>query len=148
MNKSFITIKIGEYLFGIDLIHVREVNRFIDITPVALAPEFVAGLMNLRGQIVTVIDPGIKLHMEKRKVSKTSRCVILKTNTEDSTITLKDILGILVDSIGDIFTVNDSEIEPSPPNVGEIDEQLISGIAKLDNELLIILKLEALLQAA
>jgi purine-binding chemotaxis protein CheW len=148
MNKSFITINIGEYLFGIDLKHVREVNRFLDITPVALAPEFVSGLMNLRGQIVTVIDPGIKLHMEKRKVSKTSRCVILKTVSEDATITIKDILGILVDSIGDIFTVNDSEIEPSPPNVGEIDEQLISGIVKLDNELLIILKLEALLQAA
>lgn len=148
MNRSFITIKIGEYLFGIDLRHVREVNRFLDITPVALAPEFVSGLMNLRGQIVTVIDPGIKLHMEKRKVSKTSRCVILKTATEDASITLKDILGVLVDSIGDIFTVNDSEIEPSPPNVGEIDEQLISGIVKLDDDLLIILKLDALLQAA
>jgi purine-binding chemotaxis protein CheW len=148
MNRSFITIKIGEYLFGIDLKHVREVNRFLDITPVALAPEFVAGLMNLRGQIVTVIDPGIKLHLEKRKISKTSRCVILKTATEDATISLKDILGILVDSIGDIFTVNNSEIEPSPPNVGEIDEQLISGIVKLENELLIILKMEALLQAA
>jgi purine-binding chemotaxis protein CheW len=127
---------------------VREVNRFLDITPVALAPEFVAGLMNLRGQIVTVIDPGIKLNMEKRKVSKTSRCVILKSSTEDATITLKDILGILVDSIGDIFTVNNSEIEPSPPNIGEIDEELISGIVKLENDLLIILKLEALLQAA
>lgn len=148
MNRSFITIKIGEYLFGIDLQHVREVNRFLDITPVALAPEFVAGLMNLRGQIVTVIDPGIKLHMEKRKISKTSRCVILKTATEDATISLKDILGILVDSIGDIYTVNNSEIEPSPPNVGEIDEQLISGIVKLENELLIILKMETLLQAA
>jgi purine-binding chemotaxis protein CheW len=148
MNKSFITIKIGEYLFGIDLQHVREVNRFLDITPVALAPEFVAGLMNLRGQIVTVIDPGIKLNMEKRKISKTSRCVILKTATEDATTSLKDILGILVDSIGDIFTVNNSEIEPSPPNVGEIDEQLISGIVKLEDELLIILKMETLLQAA
>ncbi len=148
MNRSFITIKIGEYFFGIDLKHVREVNRFLDITPVALAPEFVAGLMNLRGQIVTVIDPGIKLNLEKRKVSKTSRCVILKTATEDATISLKDILGILVDSIGDIFTVNNSEIEPSPPNIGEIDEELISGIVKLENELLIILKLEALLQAA
>jgi purine-binding chemotaxis protein CheW len=148
MNRSFITIKIGEYLFGIDLKHVREVNRFLDITPVALAPEFVAGLMNLRGQIVTVIDPGIKLHMEKRKISKSSRCVILKTATEDATISLKDILGILVDSIGDIFTVNNSEIEPSPPNVGEIDEQLISGVVKLENELLILLKMEALLQAA
>jgi purine-binding chemotaxis protein CheW len=148
MNSSFITIKIDEYLFGIDLKHVREVNRFLDITPVALAPEFVTGLMNLRGQIVTVIDPGIKLHMEKRAISKTSRCVILKTATEDATITLKDILGILVDSIGDIYTVDNSEIEPSPPNVGDIDEQLISGIVKLDNELLIILKLDAFLQAA
>ncbi|HEX2957568.1 MAG TPA: chemotaxis protein CheW [Chitinispirillaceae bacterium] len=148
MNRSFISIKIGEYLFGIDLKYVREVNHFLDITPVALAPDFVAGLMNLRGQIVTVIDPGIKLHMAKRNVSSTSRCVILKTATEDATISLKDILGILVDSIGDILTVDSSEIEPSPPNIGEIDEQLISGIVKLENELLIILKMETVLQAA
>jgi purine-binding chemotaxis protein CheW len=148
MNRSFITIRIGEYLFGIDLKHVREVNRFLDITPVALAPEFVAGLMNLRGQIVTVIDPGIKLQLEKRKISKSSRCVILKTASEDAASKLKDILGILVDSIGDIFTINSSDIESSPPNVGDIDVQLISGIVKLEQELLIILQMDSLLQAA
>jgi purine-binding chemotaxis protein CheW len=148
MNRSFITIRIGEYLFGIDLKHVREVNRFLDITPVALAPEFVSGLMNLRGQIVTVIDPGIKLQMEKRAVSHSSRCVILKTASEDESLALKDALGILVDSIGDIFTIENSEIESSPPNVGDIDVKLISGIVKLEQDLLIILQMDELLKAA
>lgn len=148
MNRSFITIRIGEYLFGIDLKHVREVNRYLDITPVALAPEFVSGLMNLRGQIVTVIDPGIKLQMGKRAISNSSRCVILKTAAEDPSVSQKDTLGILVDSIGDIFTICNSEIESSPPNIIDIDVKLISGIVKLEQELLIILQMQEFLKAA
>jgi purine-binding chemotaxis protein CheW len=145
MDKSFVTIKIAEYLFGIDISHVREVNRYIDVTPVALAPEMVTGLMNLRGQIVTIIDPGVKLQLNKRTVTKSSRCVVMKTIAEGSSLGLKDITGILVDTIGDIVTVDENSIEPSPPNVGDIDGHLIAGIVKLEQELLIVLKMDELL---
>jgi purine-binding chemotaxis protein CheW len=72
MNKSFITVKIDNYLFGIDVALVREVNRYIDISPVSLSPDFISGLMNLRGQIITVIDPGVRLNLGKRQLDSTT----------------------------------------------------------------------------
>ena len=150
MNKSFITLKIDQYLFGIDVVFVREVNRYIDISPVSLAPDFITGLMNLRGQIVTIIDPGVKLDLGKTEIKETSRCVVMKNGSEithsKTGIALNETVGILVDAVGDIIIVEEEAIEPLPPNLTEFDNDYISGVVKLDNELLLILKIDSLLK--
>ena len=150
MNKSYITIKIENYLFGIDVSYVREVNRYIDISPVSLAPDFITGLMNLRGQIITIIDPGVRLGFGKREVCKASRCVVIKTASELSnssmTTNLNETVGILVNAVGDIVIVDDETIENLPPNLSDLDNEYISGVVKLENDLLLILKIDTLLK--
>ena len=155
-QKQFASFYIGENLFGVDVRLIREINRSNDITPVDGAPEFVHGLLNLRGQIVTVIDVRSRMGLtEKNNVKEGRRCVVLKTsdelaakNADDTTIekTSRDLTALYVDSIGDMVTFEDNEIEPSPANMGEIEGRFIHRVVKLDKELMIILKVMELLQ--
>ena len=122
-EKKFSSFYLGESLFGIDILLVREINRSVDITPVDLVSESILGLINLRGQLVTIFDLGTQLGLGKTDISKSSRCVVLKTTDEISGYqqsqqisdsTSEDMVGFMVDRIGDIITVDSQNIEPPP----------------------------------
>ena len=154
--KQFASFYIGDNLFGIDVRLIREINRNIDITKVDSAPPFVRGLLNLRGQIVTVIDVALRMGLRDHLDEKSNcRCIVLKTAeeleakiSEDASIesTSRDIVALYVDAIGDMVTIEEKEIEPSPANMGEIEGKFISGIAKLEKELLTIVRVSELLR--
>ena len=154
--KQFASFHVNNNLFGIDIRLIREINRNVDITVVDSAPDFVRGLLNLRGQIVTVIDIGVRMGLrEKKDIQDNCRCIVLKTSeelsskrAEDASIedTSRDLVALYVDDIGDMVTIEEKEVEAPPANIGEIEGKFISGIAKLENELLIILKAGELLK--
>lgn len=135
-TKQFVTFTIDDDLLGIDVLMVREINRVLDITPVPKAPAYVRGLVNLRGQTVTVFDLGIRLGLPLRKISEESHNVVLKN----------DPVGLLVDSIGNIVRCNELEVEPPPANVSNIEGRFIEGVVKLNHELLVILNTEKILE--
>lgn len=148
-NRQFITFYLDHDLFGIDILLVREINRNLDITPVDLAPTYVRGLLNLRGQIVTVLDLGVRLELGMRKFKQSSSCIILKTTMElerghakeelEDT-TSPDLVGLLVDRIGDVVSVESSSIEPPPTHSHGVSGHYLSGVIKLDQRLLVTLK--------
>jgi purine-binding chemotaxis protein CheW len=145
MQKSFVIVKIDEYWFGIDVSAIREIIRSVEITPVALAPNYIAGLINLRGQVIPVIDPGVKLNTEEKENCSAKKCIIMKTINENPATGSREIMGLLVDSIGDIIIIDETEIEAAPPNVGDINTQYIEGIVKLEDKLLTLLKIKEFL---
>ena len=155
--KQFTSFRLGRHLFGLEVLLVREINQQMDITPVQHAPEHVRGLINLRGQIVTIFDLGIRLGLAERKISQHSHSIVLKTNDELNVVqkregrsdltTNEDTIGLLVDEIGDVVEVNDSEIDPPPANVGEIDGRFLSGVVKLERELMVVLDVSEVLAA-
>ena len=136
--RQFVTFRIDGHLLGLDVLLVREINRVLDITPVPRAPEFVRGLINLRGQIVTVFDLGVRLGLEPRSIDEETHNVILK----------RDAVGLLVDAIGDVAQSEAEEIEPPPANVGGIGAEFMEGVVKLENELLVVLSADRLLGQA
>jgi purine-binding chemotaxis protein CheW len=153
--QQLATFTIGEHLFGINVLLIREINPNTSFTPVDLAPEYIRGLMNLRGQIVTIIDPAVRLGMPQREITSASCCLVLKTtreveDREDGSQlageTVNDIVGLLVDSISDMVSANTREIESPPANIGDIDGRFMSGILKMENRLLIILKTSEVLK--
>ncbi len=157
MIRQYATFRLNEHLYGIDVLLVREINRHIDLTEVSPAPEFVRGLVNLRGQIVTIIDPGVRLGLGTRQMLDTSCSIVLKTRQETDRMvkegllaehTPKDTVGILVDSIDDMVLFDEQEIEAPPPNVNGVDGTYISGLIKLENQLLSLLRLDRLLSSA
>lgn len=147
--QQFATFVIDEHLFGINVLLVREVNPHTNFTPVDLAPDYVRGLMNLRGQIVTIIDPAVRLGIGKRDITPGSRCIVLKTareieEREDAADLVADVVndnvGLLVDAIGDMVSADTRYIEPPPANIGDIDGRFMAGVYKLDDKLMIVLR--------
>ena len=152
--KQYATFYLNSSYFGIDVLLVREVNQNIDITPVDGALSFVRGLLNLRGLIITVLDPGVQLGLGPRTIGEETRCVVLKTNSELEKIRASgtpvedasaDMVGLLVDRIGDMITIDEKEIESAPANVAGVDGRFLEGVVKLDGELLITLRIADLL---
>jgi len=153
-EKQFVTFYLGEDLFGINILLVREINRKIDITAVNLAPDYVRGMLNLRGQIVTVIDLGARLGTKDRPLSEAASCVVLKTTQELERshyaddlddFTSGDVVGLFVDRIGDVVTVNVDDIEAPRVHQSGIAGRFINGVIQLDEKLLITLKTSVIL---
>ena len=134
-NRQFVTFRIDNNLAGIDILKVREINRVLDITPVPHAPEYVLGLINLRGQTVTVFDLGVRLGLLPRDITPETHNLILK----------RDTVGLLVDDIGDVIEAEENEIRPPPANIGEINGEFVESVVKLDEEILMVLSSEKIL---
>jgi len=153
--KQFVTFTLNEKLYGIEILYVRELNQVAEITPVEHAPEYIRGMINLRGQIVTIFDIGSRFGMESRECSDTTYNIILKTNSElaavnqnedrDDLYSSDDIAGFLVDSFGDVVEMDDDCMEPPPANVSVQEKVFMSGVVKNDDLLFIVLNVNRLL---
>ena len=146
-EKQFCTFYLGEALFGIDILSVREINRHLEMTKVHKVEKHVRGLLNLRGQIVTILDLGVRLGIGETEVKKESRSIILKSdfaNGKDGVegAAVLGEVGLLVDRIGDVLTVDDSEIESPPANIGVVEGRFMDGVIKMNDDLLSILNIE------
>lgn len=153
-ERQFVTFTVGNDLFGIDILLVREINRNLDITQVSRAPDCLRGLLNLRGQIVTVLDLRERLGFEKSEETKSSCCIVLKTSQElerngvDSALvesTSSDAVGLFVDKIGDVISVNPQDIDTPKVHKSGLAKRFIEGVVKLDHCLLITLNIAAVL---
>lgn len=133
-TSQFCTFSLDQLLFGVDLKTVQEVIRELPMTPVPLAPNVVAGIMNLRGQLVTALDLRQQLEMEPSKSGVTPMNVVVRS--QDGAVSL------LVDQIGDVVEVNESSFERTPETLQGKIRTMILGVHKLDTRLLHVLDVE------
>jgi len=134
---QWVTFRLAEELYGINVMQVQEVLRVSEIAPVPGSPHYVLGIINLRGNVVTVIDTRIRLGLSTSEVTDSTRIVIIET--------AKHVVGILVDCVAEVVDVNSSEIE-SAPNVGSDESSnYIQGVVSQEKELLILVDLNKLL---
>ncbi len=156
MTRQIATFHLGETLMGIDILMVKEINRQVNISPIPDAPPQLRGLMNLRGRVVTVIDLNVCLNRSPTGNIDAARLLILKTREdiqdfvadgqlEDMAVG-EDIVGFVIDRMDDVATVEEDEILPPPPNVADIGEDLIRGVIKRGNRLIILLDVAAVLE--
>jgi purine-binding chemotaxis protein CheW len=150
--EQYTTFFSGEALYGISILAVREINPHLEITEVPLAASYISGLVNLRGQVVTVIDLGEKLGIGKQGTGHETHLMIIKTNAELSDIargsgikTSDDPVGLLVGQIGDVVAAEAAEIEPPPANMEIKDTRYVRGVVKLEDSLLTLLNLDQIL---
>jgi purine-binding chemotaxis protein CheW len=134
---QWVTFRLDEEIYGINVMQVQEVLRVSEIAPVPGAPEYVLGIINLRGNVVTVIDTRERLGLSSKEVDDSTRIVIIEAD--------KQVVGILVDSVAEVVDLRMSEVE-SAPNVGNDESsKYIQGVASHDDELLILVDLNKLL---
>lgn len=146
-TKTFVTFKMNDELFGIDILSIREINRQMDATYVPQAPSFIHGLINLRGQIVTLMDLKRRLGLGNIEVTPETHTIIL--NNEDAATSGRseaDRVGVLVDEICDIIAVEESQLESPPANIGELDGSYLNQVVKMDDLVVAVLNVDKVLE--
>jgi purine-binding chemotaxis protein CheW len=139
-EQQFATFWLAGYLFGIEVVKVQEVLRYQRMTAVPLAPPEIAGLINLRGQIVTALDLRRRLDLPDRPDDKLPMNVVVRTD--------EGSLALLVDEIGDVMEVGDDSFERPPETLRGPAHDLIRGSYKLDDRLLLVLDTERVVALA
>ena len=133
----WVSFRLDEETYAINVMQVQEVLRVTEIAPVPGAPDYVLGIINLRGNVVTVIDARKRFGLMSREPDDASRIVIIEANGQ--------VVGILVDSVAEVVDLAMSEIE-SAPNVGNDESsKYIQGVASREGELIILVDLNKLL---
>lgn len=125
--------------FGVDILKVQEIIRTVDITRVPKSPEFVEGVINLRGKIVPVIDLRKRFGMPRKEMDNETRIIVVEL--------VDKVVGFLVDKVKEVIRVEKSVIEPPPELTTNINSNYITGVAKLQDRLLILLDLNKVLSS-
>lgn len=134
---QLVSFTIGEEEFGVDILKVQEINRVVDITSVPHTPEYVDGVINLRGKVIPIIDLRRRFGMERKEKDKNTRNIIVELD--------HTVIGFVVDSVNEVLRIQKSVAEPPPPIIAGIEADYITAIAKVDNRLLILLDLDRVL---
>jgi len=129
--QQYCTFIVDNLFFGVEVLRVQEVIKYQDMTQIPLAPSTIKGLINLRGQIVTAIDLRQRLEMPERAEGQEPMNVVIRT--DDGTVSL------LVDEIGDVWELTDDTLEPPPPTIHGVAKELVIGVHKLEDQLLLVL---------
>ncbi|OHD15563.1 MAG: chemotaxis protein CheW [Spirochaetes bacterium GWD1_27_9] len=134
-TMSLVTFKISSELYGINIMEVREIIRYTEITPIPNSPEFVDGVITLRGEIIPIVDLGKRFHFEPITFTEDEELLrgIIVITVEDMTI------GILIDQINRVIQINTNQIQPPPQMISGIGSEYIQGVVKLEDNLLVIL---------
>ncbi|TCS39940.1 chemotaxis protein CheW [Reinekea marinisedimentorum] len=134
---QWVTFRLENETYGINVMQVREVLRYSEIAPVPGAPSYVIGIINLRGNVVTVVDTRERFGLPTSDITDNTRIVILETENQ--------VVGILVDAVAEVVYLRQSEIEVAP-NVGnEENARYIQGVSHKNDELLILIEIKNLL---
>ena len=134
---QLVTFRLKDETYGINVMQVQEVLRVSEIAPVPGAPAYVLGIINLRGNVVTVIDTRIRFGLNSTEPDDTSRIVIIESDQQ--------VVGILVDSVAEVIELQQSDIDSAPSIGSEDSARYIQGVASRDEDLLIVVDLNKLL---
>lgn len=127
-TKQFATFYISDRLYGIDVMQVQEVTQTLSLTPIRMAPPFVRGLINLRGQIATAIGMRELFGLADEKNNAAQASVVCKVNG--------GLISLLVDRIGDVIEVSEDSFESTPDLIEEDIRKIMRGVYKTDGEIL------------
>ena len=134
---QLVSFTIGEEEFGVDILKVQEINRMPEVTRVPNAPEYVDGVINLRGKVIPIIDLRRRFGLERKEKDKNTRIVVVELSGK--------IVGFVVDAVNEVLRIPRSVTEPPPSAAAGTNSEFITAVGKLDDRLLTLLDLEKVL---
>jgi purine-binding chemotaxis protein CheW len=137
MENQIVVFELDKEQYGVNIAIVEAIIKMQAITKLPHAPSFVEGVINLRGKVLPVIDLRSRFNLPSQPADKESRIVVVSMAGAE--------IGIVVDGVSEVLTIQDSDVEPTPRLVTTVDSEFITGIAKLDGRLVILLDLGAVL---
>lgn len=137
-EDQYLTFKLEDEMFAVGILNIREIIEYGDLTSVPMMPDFVRGVINLRGQVVPVIDLQVRFGREHSTVGKRSCIVIVEVEFEAE----HHVIGIMVDAVSEVLNISDSDIERAPAFGARLRTEFISGMGKINGEFVIILDVD------
>ncbi len=139
-NNEFLTFTLGKEEYGLDILKVQEIRGYDAVTTIANTPDFIKGVINLRGTIVPIVDLRIKFNMSTIEYDQFTVVIILNLG--------KRIVGIVVDSVSDVLTLTQDQIHPAPNLSAALDTRYIIGLGTVSEHMLILVDIEKLMSSA
>ncbi|HEY8519031.1 MAG TPA: chemotaxis protein CheW [Gammaproteobacteria bacterium] len=136
-HRELLVFRLGDEEYGIDILSVQEIRRYEAVTRIVNTPEFIKGVINMRGTIVPIVDLRIKFKLEKVVYDDFTVVVIL--NVADR------VVGIVVDAVSDVIAVDDESLRPAPQFAGHVDDDYLDGLATVDQRMIIVVNIESLI---
>ncbi len=135
VSKQFLTFRIGNENYGLELSQTREIIEYSGITEVPLMPNFLRGVINLRGEVVPVIDLAVRLGRKSIEVQRRTCIIVVELTNNDQ----HHVLGLLADAVSEVIEMDDENIEDAPSFGANIRAEFIQGIAKQGGEFVVLL---------
>ena len=137
-TRQYLTFNLGEESFALDVAHVREILEFTTVTKIPQTPEFMRGVINLRGSVVPVMDMRVKFNLSMVEKTVDTCIIVVEVSLGEETT----ILGALVDSVQEVFELEPDQIEPAPKIGTGFKTEFIKGMGKRDDRFIIILDID------
>ena len=138
-SRELLTFTLGSEEYGIDILKVQEIRGYDAVTTIANAPEFIKGVINLRGIIVPIVDLRIKFHLGRVEYDQFTVVIILNVASR--------VVGIVVDGVSDVIALSSEQLKPSPEFSSTMDTQYILGLGTVDERMIIVMDIEKLLSS-
>ncbi len=136
---QLVSFSVANEEYGLDILRVQEIIRTQQLTRVPNLPEYVEGVINLRGKVIPVIALRRRLGLEPMETDKNTRIVVVDVHGQT--------IGFIVDAVSEVLRISSETVEPTP-RIGQVEREYIAGVGKLDSRLLLMLDLERLMNQA
>ncbi|MCE0555881.1 MULTISPECIES: chemotaxis protein CheW [unclassified Motilimonas] len=139
VSLEYLTFTLGDEHYGLDIMKVREIRGYEPVTKIANAPAFIKGVLNLRGDIVPIVDLRLKFNVGEASYNEFTIVIMLHINER--------IVGIVVDAVSDVINMQASDIKPPPEFGVAFDSQYLYGLAPVNEQMIILLNIEKLISS-
>ena len=137
-SQQYVTFSLGEELFGVEVKRAREILSLTPVTKVPQTPDYLLGVINLRGQVVPVVDMRLKLGLPAGAETEDTCIIVVEVQVDGEAI----IVGALADAVREVMEIRDDKIEP-PPRLGtRLNTEFINGMGKVDEQFMILLNID------
>lgn len=144
-GSQFLTFMLAGEEYGIDILRVQEIKGWDSVTPIPNAPEYIRGVINLRGTIVPIIDMRRRFNLEAIEYGPITVVIVLKVMSADSDVSR--VMGIIVDAVSDVYNVDENDIKPAPDFGSVVDVDFVQGLATMQENMVIVLNIDQLLNS-
>jgi len=142
-SSQYLTFVLGPEPFALDILGVREIIEYAEITTVPMMPDYVRGVINLRGAVVPVVDLQVRFGRAASAVSKRTCVIIIEAQVGED----RQVVGLVVDAVNAVLDIPAGDIEPAPSFGASVRTEFIQGVGKVDGRFVILLDLDNIMSA-
>ena len=143
--KELLTFFLAGEEYGVDILRVQEIKGWDSVTSIPNTPEYIRGVINIRGSIVPIIDMRLRFSLEKKEYDATTVVIVLNVKNASAA---NRTMGVVVDAVSDVYNVPIEDVKASPDFGTAVDTEFVTGLATIEDKMIIVLDIDHMLNAA